>query len=156
MKALTLYQPWASLVAIGAKTIETRSWKTDYRGPLLIHAAKRWDKDLQSEHLKAHDILSVMGWPYPEAERLYDAGPLGAFVAACILADCREMHEAPDDLNRRFGFFGPGRYGWILEDIRALAVPVPFNGAQGLWLVPRDMQEYVAMHLDARFDAMAP
>ena len=41
MKALTLWQPWASLIAVGAKTIETRSWSTAYRGPLLIHAAKR-------------------------------------------------------------------------------------------------------------------
>lgn len=40
MKALSLWQPWASLVAIGAKTIETRSWSTSYRGPLAIHAAK--------------------------------------------------------------------------------------------------------------------
>lgn len=41
VRALTLWQPWASLVAVGAKTIETRGWSTDYRGPLLIHAAKR-------------------------------------------------------------------------------------------------------------------
>lgn len=41
MKAVTLWQPWASLVAIGAKTIETRSWATSYRGPLAIHAAAR-------------------------------------------------------------------------------------------------------------------
>ena len=41
MKALTLWQPWASLIAVGAKTIETRSWSTKYRGPLAIHAAKR-------------------------------------------------------------------------------------------------------------------
>ena len=39
MKVLTLTQPWATLVAIGAKRIETRSWATKYRGPLLIHAA---------------------------------------------------------------------------------------------------------------------
>src|SRR5258708_5270609 len=41
VKALTLWQPWASLIAVGAKTIETRSWSTSYRGPLAIHAAKR-------------------------------------------------------------------------------------------------------------------
>lgn len=40
MKALTLWQPWATLIAIGAKTIETRSWSTNHRGPLAIHAAK--------------------------------------------------------------------------------------------------------------------
>ena len=41
MKALSLWQPWASLVALRVKTIETRSWSTSYRGPLAIHAAKR-------------------------------------------------------------------------------------------------------------------
>ena len=40
MKALTLHQPWATLVAVGEKRIETRSWSTDYRGPLAIHAGK--------------------------------------------------------------------------------------------------------------------
>lgn len=44
MKALTLWQPWASLIAIGAKTIETRGWSTSYRGPLAIHAAQRAPK----------------------------------------------------------------------------------------------------------------
>lgn len=39
MKAITIWQPWASLIALGVKTIETRSWSTDYRGPLAIHAA---------------------------------------------------------------------------------------------------------------------
>lgn len=41
MWALTLRQPWASLVAIGVKQVETRSWTTAYRGPLAIHSSKR-------------------------------------------------------------------------------------------------------------------
>ena len=41
MKAITIWQPWASLIAIGVKQYETRSWKTDYRGPIAIHAAKK-------------------------------------------------------------------------------------------------------------------
>jgi hypothetical protein len=48
MKAITLTEPWASLVAIGVKTLETRSWSTSYRGPIAIHAAKtlpRWAAD---------------------------------------------------------------------------------------------------------------
>jgi len=40
LKALTLWQPWASLLAGGGKMFETRSWKTNYRGPVVIHAAK--------------------------------------------------------------------------------------------------------------------
>jgi len=41
MKALSLWQPWASAIALGSKRIETRGWATSYRGPLAIHAAKR-------------------------------------------------------------------------------------------------------------------
>ena len=39
MKAISLLQPWATLVSIGAKRVETRSWRTDYRGPIAIHAS---------------------------------------------------------------------------------------------------------------------
>jgi hypothetical protein len=48
MKAITIWQPWASLLACGAKQYETRSWKTDYRGPIAIHAAKK-------------DVYKIMG-----------------------------------------------------------------------------------------------
>lgn len=44
MKAITIRQPWASLIALGEKKIETRSWQTKYRGPILIHAGKSVDK----------------------------------------------------------------------------------------------------------------
>lgn len=46
MKVISLLQPWATLAVIGQKKIETRSWSTKYRGPLLIHASKRWDNNL--------------------------------------------------------------------------------------------------------------
>lgn len=81
MRALTLWQPWASLVASGAKTIETRSWSTRYRGPLAIHAAKEpyrgaWSGDL----LRAlEDLCGIENYPR--------ALPLGAVVAICELVD---------------------------------------------------------------------
>src|SRR5580765_8422282 len=67
MKILSLHQPWASLVAIGAKRYETRSWKTDYRGPIAIHAAKKWDATLcrlcHGEPFKDH--LMKGGFRFP-------------------------------------------------------------------------------------------
>src|SRR4051812_34650242 len=48
IKCLTLLQPWASLVALNARKIETRSWRTWYRGPLLIHAARAFPKSMQN------------------------------------------------------------------------------------------------------------
>jgi activating signal cointegrator 1 len=58
MKALSFTQPWATLVAIGAKKIETRSWDTRYRGPLAIHSSPRWQSglDIWSEH-PFHTVL---------------------------------------------------------------------------------------------------
>jgi hypothetical protein len=91
VKALTLYQPWASLVALGVKTIETRSWSTDFRGPLAIHAGKKRPQHCltvgQWQVLdQADGVVRLAGPP------LYDLGtmpplPLGAVVATCVLAD---------------------------------------------------------------------
>lgn len=57
MKAITLWQPWASLIACGAKTIETRSWGTPYRGPLAIHASKRMNQELIEEWYRCQQVL---------------------------------------------------------------------------------------------------
>lgn len=143
MKAITLYQPWASLVAIGAKTIETRSWGTAHRGPLLIHAARRWTAAEQFAYFRSRDALVLAGWSHPRAEYLRDGKHLGCIVAVSRLADCREMREAPDGLDGRLGTYGPGRYGWVLEDVRPLPTPVPWPGERRLWDVPEKLADLV-------------
>ncbi len=60
MKALTLTQPWASLVAVGAKRIETRSWETNYRGTIAIHAAKGW-KPIDREFAVSARVCEALG-----------------------------------------------------------------------------------------------
>lgn len=134
MKALTLTQPWATLVAIGAKRIETRSWSTNYRGPLAIHAA--------------------MGMP-TYVKRLCDSEPFrtalngvgatwlrrGVVIATCRLVDVLPTMPAsghgtvPSDAPHEFAFgdFSPGRFMWLLENVVALPEPVPARGALGLW-----------------------
>ncbi len=57
IKALSMWQPWASLVGTGAKSYETRSWSTNYRGPLLICSAKK--KDLSSLRLLREEPFQV-------------------------------------------------------------------------------------------------
>jgi activating signal cointegrator 1 len=92
VKALTLHQPWASLIALGHKSIETRSWSTKYRGPLAIHAGASVppyargrvgefdvDKDNPRGTSPAYLLRGPIAWPY----RL----PLGAVVATCYLVD---------------------------------------------------------------------
>lgn len=92
MKALTLWQPWASLVALGVKTIETRSWATRYRGPLAIHAATRKPKEYEQVGQYVVHEMSNGSW----AAFLHDEDdigpglrlPLGAIVATCTLTAC--------------------------------------------------------------------
>ncbi len=78
MKVLTLHQPWASLVALGVKTIETRSWSTKYRGPLAIHAGL--SKAGATQCSECWDAI------YAENSREVEL-PLGALVATCTLVD---------------------------------------------------------------------
>jgi len=131
MKAITLTQPWATLVAIGVKRIETRSWRTFYRGPLAIHASKRISdsefRDFNGETislvLEAHDIHSF-----------HDL-PLGVIVATCTLV--RILRIYPDNVPAVpefcFGDYTAGRWAWYLSDVKALAEPVPAKGNLGLW-----------------------
>lgn len=144
MKALTLNQPWASLVVIGAKSIETRSWRTSYRGPLLIHAGRRWTADEQASYRDAVLVLEMAGWRRPPAEFLAPGVHLGCVMALCRLADCRPMPTPPPEgLDRHFGTYGPGRFGWILEDVRPLPTPVPWPGERRLWDVPEKLADLV-------------
>lgn len=109
MKAITVRQPWASLIAAGVKTIETRSWSTKYRGPLAVHAGARWDvgwgthalwhdpdhpstardrSDILVDKLRCDPMEDCNGsgyWTVDAYGRRHI--PLGAVVATCTLAD---------------------------------------------------------------------
>lgn len=134
MKALSLWQPWASAMAYGWKRIETRHWSTSYRGPLAIHAAKRWTWEERDEWECARR-------DNPEL-RLPDRPPLGAVVAVCRLVDIRPTELLRGRINGqecRWGDYSDRRFGWIFEDIRALPEPIPFRGAQGFFDIPYDL-----------------
>ena len=140
MKAVTLTQPHATLVAIGAKGWETRGWKTNYRGPLAIHAAKGFPKDARQ-----------LCWEKPFFGELQQLGlhelnlPLGAVIAVVNLTDCKRIAVAgnawEDYLNPltlsleelAFGDYNTGRYAWKLENVQRFNVPQPAKGALGLW-----------------------
>lgn len=128
MRAITLHQPYASLIAEGLKTIETRSWPPPlaYIGrPLAIHAGKAQAQmealdDAELDILEQH--FGSWWWG-----RL----PYGAVIATCTLARVVQFphKDAPPDA---FGSFTPGRYGWILTDIEKVG-PHPARGQQGFW-----------------------
>lgn len=132
MKAITIWQPWASLIAIGAKRIETRSWPAKYRGPLAIHAAVRpWKQNPKDETDRSIGLTLWETGLYHEAKDL----PYGAVIATCRLVDCMyiTMKHHIEEPERSFGDYTIGRYAWILECIRQLEKPVPVKGRQGLW-----------------------
>jgi len=131
LKAITLWQPWASLIAVGAKKIETRSWATKYRGPLAIHASmKAVEKPLYIDPRLVR-LLQEAGYKKPTDL------PTGCILATCNLTECLEMTEENivevPELEKVFGDFEPGRYMWILEDVKKLDKPIPAKGKQRIW-----------------------
>jgi hypothetical protein len=143
VKALPLWQPWASLVAVGAKRVETRHWPAPPRligQRIAIHATKTKD------HMAiggTEPFRSALVGEYPQ---MISGLPLGAIVATVVLARCSEITvESADELERRnpdeyaFGNYAPGRFAWVLRDVERLAVPVPFKGSQGIFDVPEHL-----------------
>ena len=152
MRLLSLWQPWATLVAVGAKQIETRSWQTPYRGKIAIHAAIKFPKEAM-ELCYQEPFYSALfdqeGFPRKEL-------PTGCIVATCDLLDCIKVlpeqtgfHYGPNlgtnpeggyrvwqvpplQPERSFGNYEAGRYAWLLGNIQPLAEPLPWKGAQGL------------------------
>jgi len=136
VKAISLWQPWASFIAVGVKRFETRSWATSYRGPLLICAAKRpCDDFLQATFAGIERALRVrLG-----LEVVPGAFPLGVGIALVELADCFRTEdvsfEMADEFERTLGDFTPGRFAWQLENLRKVE-PFAVKGRQGLFDVP--------------------
>jgi hypothetical protein len=154
MKALTLYQPHATLVARGAKRIETRSWKTSYRGPIAIHAAKNsprtWEK-LASRGLTTMPPDQAFLDELEEPCGLDEAGlpdlsklPSGVIVALAMLVDVRPINVFGDPegwamgmAELAFGVYGLGRYAWFFDEILPLRAPYhSCRGGQRIWNLP--------------------
>lgn len=157
LKVLSLIQPWATLIALGEKKIETRSWKTNYRGELYIHAGKKLDSSI-CNHEPFRTVLSNHGIIFPlPSGYIHDYNaftgdiPTGMIIAKCQLVDCVKMADWKLNNGLRvieatlengqvvtgneleFGDYAPGRYAWILDNIRPLETPIPAKGKLGLW-----------------------
>lgn len=140
MRTISLWQPWASLVVIGAKTWETRSWNTSYRGPLAIHAAKRWtpaqraliaQEPFKSALMAAGIYELPLGKVLGRVELVNTAlcTSLKGHVIFPIGGDSVIIQEPELD----FGDFSPGRYAWQLENPERLDIPIPARGHQSFW-----------------------
>lgn len=131
MKAITIWQPWATLVAIGAKKIETRGWATRYRGPLAIHAAKKKDLENLLPGLRPSIETALVEAGYRKFADL----PYGAVVAVGDLVVVTAIESPPPQPEASFGDYSAGRWAWHLGNVRMLDRPVPMRGKQGLWNV---------------------
>lgn len=154
MKALSLYQPYASLIAVGEKTWETRSRRTHHRGTIAIHATLRTPKEFI--RLAETPIFTAA----MKRHGLYASTlPVGAIVAVAEITDCITTTEwmrkhcritgnpfktfipDPNKISREeseycFGDYAPSRFAYKLENVRRLIAPVPCSGMQGMWNVP--------------------
>jgi hypothetical protein len=150
MKALTLIEPWATLVAIGAKRIETRSWPTDYRGPIAIHASKKItssEVELATGDGPIADALTSAGvqifWQPGRMGHVYQAfsDTRGLVIATARITDC--IHFTQENVRKLCAVYGAdeldygdltvGRYGFVLANVVRLPEPIPARGALGLW-----------------------
>ncbi|PYE49829.1 ASCH domain-containing protein [Paenibacillus barcinonensis] len=148
MKAVTIIQPWATLVALRVKTLETRSWATKHRGAIAIHAGQKVDKEAClipqiREALLKHGIND------------WSELPTGAVIAKGNLNDVWTIERPYGDegiVERlsidtgwtnvwggympneyHFGDYSDGRFAWQLDDVVQLQEPVPAKGQLSLW-----------------------
>ena len=114
MKAITIKQPFATLIAEGLKEYEFRTWKTKYRGDILIHAGKGVDKAAMKK-------FAYLNLNYP----------LGCFVAKAVITDCVEVNDELRDEGTTEDTSWHG-YGFKIENVEKVD-PVLANGKLGLW-----------------------
>lgn len=128
MKVISLTEPMATLIAQGHKKIETRSWKTKYRGEIYIHASLT---KIRKEWKNNEKIMSLL-----DNDKLH----YGEIICKCNLVDCVYMTE--DFINELefnnyqeyiCGIYEVGRYAWILEDVQLLEEPIVSKGTLGIW-----------------------
>ena len=127
MKVLSLTEPYATIIKEGKKKIETRSWKTNYRGKLYIHASST---KIPKEYRENKDLMNLV-----------DINNLnyGYIVCSCELIDCVEMTEEFIEKVKQnkeeyiSGIYDIGRYAWILKNIQILDKPIKAKGHLGIW-----------------------
>ncbi len=137
MPALTLWQPWASLIAFGLKPYETRSQPAPRRllgRRIAIHAALRRPAFGEITPEIHHAMAGLTGNP-----TWFDLLPYGAVVCIAVLEDIAPAPRVPADA---FGDYGPGRWAWKFVDIHPLRPPVPARGSR-LYGWPWDVPETV-------------
>ena len=126
VKVISIKEPFATLISKGIKKIETRSWRTNYRGELFIHAS---GKSIDKKYLTNDFLLDLI----KNIDMNY-----GNIICRCNLIDCIYMDEKfleyiqqhPTEYS--IGKYELGRYAWIINDVE-LIYPIPAKGRLNIW-----------------------
>jgi hypothetical protein len=142
MKVLSIQQPWASLIVLGHKKIETRSWNTKYRGEILIHASAGKNGTNRGIHLDFQQEFSRLQLPK------YEDLSFGAIIGKANLVHVLHSDEILlnkvfhygssykwnfTDKELAFGDYSPGRFGWLFSDPVLFEKPIPAKGKLSIW-----------------------
>ena len=141
MKVLSIRQPWATLIMAGQKDIENRTWRTHERGHIAIHACSNFNGLFNAERKKVVRLCKAQGFDdlALKLESLEHRDyPFGAILGTAELFDCVDFNDSP-------WFTGP--FGFRLRDIRPLKRPMPIKGMLGLWTLPEEIEQDIAMQL---------
>jgi hypothetical protein len=156
MKAITLVQPYATLIALGYKHYETRGWQTSLRGPLAIHAGlgtQTWARQVCETDPIIRDILTRHNLTFETLPRgrVLAIAQVSEMLRIVSVAHADSPHEvAPSQLTpeeRACGDYTPGRWAWALGQVQVLAEPVACSGAQSIWQVPADIAQRIEQAL---------
>lgn len=153
MRGLTVRHPYAQAIACGLKRTETRGQRSRYRGRLAIHAALGYALPLAVTDLD-NVLADCRGGVDTGAVRASLEDPeswaFGKIIALAELSDCVPVEDlAPDPVERAFGDYTPGRFGWRLASVVRLPVPIPARGLQGLWPIKPEVMNILEQALSA-------
>ncbi len=147
MKALTLWQPWATAMALGAKHVETRVWSTKYRGEIAIHSAAKlppkWLGESRHQPEFRDELADVLNCRRDSDDRggmhldsRINALPYGSILCVVKLVAIEETLVVRSSLHEReliFGNYEDGRYAWFTEMLEVFDEPIPAKGNRLLW-----------------------
>ncbi len=141
MKTLTLLNPWATLLVAGIKTIETRSWRTNYRGWLAIHASKRTKFKIENLEIypSLRDDRDELRFLEREETIKQNLSLDGYIIGVAELVDVvpvEEIRLTLDKIELGLGDYSSGRYAWLFNLMQFTKVPIPAKGSLGLWESP--------------------
>jgi hypothetical protein len=138
MKAISLYQPWATLVVLGIKRLETRRWQTTHSGLLAIHASRTFPAEGR-ELCRQEPFRSLLARAGFSDE--YEL-PRGALLGMVQLRRCLRIEEIDleslAEAERTAGDFSPGRWAWVLEQAEPFLLPISCPGQRGVFTVSRE------------------